>query len=116
MKIVILFTLCFSLLSVQNASAEIIKNDCRFNDHQALNQSLTNNEIRQGAEFKNEVLDLLSQEMGPICNTVFDTDLTIGIPGNKVQKYELIGADVAYEISLTRSMEENAAYVIISKK
>jgi hypothetical protein len=80
--------------------------ECNFNHYQHLTKVLDSYTVVKGAELKEEVKDVLTQEMGPTCHSVVDPNL-MGIPGNRYYTYELNTGAAKYTISVEEGGAEN---------
>lgn len=116
MKSLALLAIAASFFATQPASAEIFRKACSFKDYKALKKALQKQEVTQGVEHKEDVLDLLSQEWGATCNALIETEVLMGIPGREHDTYEIYSSERHFEVTLVSDMESNRNYVIIEKK
>ena len=86
---------------------------CEFQDYQKIDNALQEDDIREGAEFSSDLKALLTQEMGPSCNLVQYDELIIGIPGDRVEEYQIVSGSTGYSVFLVNSIESGGKYVRI---
>lgn len=112
----VFLSLAVILMSFQ-ASANVQRRSCNFQDFRIVESSLRNENIVAGEELKNEILDVLFLEIGgPRCVEVIQTSPGVSIPGNKYKRYELLlNSGAVYGITLIQTFD-NKKTVRITKK
>lgn len=86
---------------------------CTFQDYQAIQNAVANQEVRSGSELRNTLLDILAQEAAPACAKL-NLGFGVSIPGQKMKSYLIDNrAGQVLRVTLISSLEENKNYVLI---
>ncbi len=96
-------------LSSYTAAAKVLKADCTFANYQLIQNSLTNplvsiTESTPGLALR--LGEVLTQEMGPTCSKIVDTDLIDMIPEQRTETFEISDSVITFNVVLLINKED----------